>query len=202
MTSAVAVLTVLAPPGITAQPQSLTSIAGTTASFSAAATGSSPLNYQWRFNGINLADGGQISGSGGATLTVSNVQAANAGSYSVVVTNAAAAATSATATLTVAAPTIPQYEAADIGAVWSDNFNRSSLGANWIILGGANATIVSNQLCLAQTDDVPARRGGPSAVADLFRPLDVALDRAIWGTEREQSGRRCGAVEFSGPGRG
>ena len=38
------------------------------------------------------------------------------------------------------------WETADIGAVWSDNFDRPALGTNWIILGGANATIMTNQL--------------------------------------------------------
>jgi lysophospholipase L1-like esterase len=38
------------------------------------------------------------------------------------------------------------WEAADIGAVWSDNFDRAALGANWIILGGANASLITNQL--------------------------------------------------------
>src|SRR5262249_12964719 len=35
------------------------------------------------------------------------------------------------------------WDNTDIGAIWSDDFNRSSLGTNWIILGvGANATVV------------------------------------------------------------
>ena len=45
------------------------------------ATGSAPLHYQWSFNGTNIA--GAIS----ATLAINNVQPANAGTYSVVVTN-------------------------------------------------------------------------------------------------------------------
>jgi lysophospholipase L1-like esterase len=46
----------------------------------------------------------------------------------------------------------------EIGVVWSDNFDRLSLGTDWSILGGANATIVSNELCLAQSDYVSARQ--------------------------------------------
>src|SRR5262249_49344658 len=38
------------------------------------------------------------------------------------------------------------WENSDIGAVWSDDFNRDTLGPNWIILGSANASIVSNEL--------------------------------------------------------
>src|SRR5262245_4786745 len=40
----------------------------------------------------------------------------------------------------------PDWERSEIGVVWSDNFNRASLGPNWVILGGANATISGNQL--------------------------------------------------------
>ena len=86
VTSAVAVLTVLVPPAITAQPQSLTNVAGTTANFSATATGSAPLSYQWQLNGLNLANGGA---SAARRLTlIASVQAANAGSYTLVVSNA------------------------------------------------------------------------------------------------------------------
>ena len=104
VTSAVAVLTVLVPPAITAQPQSLTNVAGTTASFSATATGSAPLIYRWQLNGLILANGGGISGATTNTLTIASVQATNAGSYTVVVSNAAGAVTSAVATLTVSGP--------------------------------------------------------------------------------------------------
>ena len=40
---------------ITVQPQNQTVLAGTNASFTVTATGLAPLNYQWRFNGTNLA---------------------------------------------------------------------------------------------------------------------------------------------------
>ncbi len=61
--------------------------------------------YQWQFdNGAyqtNLTDGGSISGSATATLTVSNVSPANVGAYSVVITNAAGSATSTAAFLSI-----------------------------------------------------------------------------------------------------
>jgi Lysophospholipase L1 and related esterases len=99
-TSAPAVLTVLVPPTISAQPQSRTNVAGTVATFSAAASGSAPFTYQWLFNG------GNISGATDATLTLNNVQPADAGNYSVVVTNSAGSVTSALALLTVWLPPV------------------------------------------------------------------------------------------------
>ncbi|HEY9172363.1 MAG TPA: immunoglobulin domain-containing protein [Verrucomicrobiae bacterium] len=98
VTSAVATLTVWVPPTITVQPQSRTNIVGTTASFSVSAAGTMALSYQWRKNGTNL------SGATLTTLTFANVQAGDAGNYTVVVTNVAAAVTSAVAVLTVWVP--------------------------------------------------------------------------------------------------
>ena len=93
------------PPAITTQPTSQTVTAGETATFTVAATGDMPLTYQWKKDGVALTDGGSIGGAATATLTISYAQAADAGSYTVVVSNAAGSATSNAATLTVnAAP--------------------------------------------------------------------------------------------------
>jgi hypothetical protein len=98
VTSTGATLSMLVPPTITQQPQSQTVHAGATATFNVAAAGSEPLRYQWKFNGNDLT------GASAAILTLSNVQPANAGNYSVVVSNAASAITSSTATLIVLVP--------------------------------------------------------------------------------------------------
>ena len=98
VTSSVATLTVLLPPGIT-PPANQTTYVGGSATFSVAATGTAPLNYRWFFGGAPLLDGSQISGSTTATLNIANVQAANFGNYQVVVTNNFGAVTSMVATL-------------------------------------------------------------------------------------------------------
>jgi hypothetical protein len=98
VTSAAATLTVNVPPTITAQPQNQTAIKGQSASFSVAASGTTPLSYQWYFNGTAL------SGATSSGLSLSNVQSNNIGSYSVVVSNIAGSVTSSTATLTVYFP--------------------------------------------------------------------------------------------------
>jgi Immunoglobulin domain/Immunoglobulin I-set domain len=114
--------TVLAdgPPTITSQPANRAVLEGQTATFSVAATGELPLSYQWRLNGFNLTDGGNISGSQTANLTVSNVSYANTGNYSVLVTNLAGATTSSNAALTItpSAPVIvaqPASQATSVG---------------------------------------------------------------------------------------
>lgn len=95
------------PPDIIRQPVSLTRVAGLNASFTVAATGDAPLSYQWQENGTNLADGGYISGSTSSTLNLTSVTMANAGSYSVVVSNALFVVASAPATLTVVPAVAP-----------------------------------------------------------------------------------------------
>ncbi len=62
--------------------------AGQTAMFSVSASGSGVLHYQWRKDGVDLVDGGNVSGATSPTLSVSNVQASDAGDYDVVVADA------------------------------------------------------------------------------------------------------------------
>ena len=88
------------PPAITNQPASQTLSAGASATFTVGASGSTPLSYQWRFNG------GNISGATSTSYTRSNVQIGDAGSYSVLVTNSFGSSNSANAVLTVHAPPI------------------------------------------------------------------------------------------------
>ncbi len=82
-------------PFITSQPLTQTVGQGAAATLSVAAGGASPLRYQWRFNGA------AITGATNAALTFASAQAANSGTYTVVITNIAGAITSAVATLTV-----------------------------------------------------------------------------------------------------
>ena len=100
-TSAAAALTVTSSaPTISSQPASLTLLAGSTASFSVSAAGAPPLTYAWSKDGALL---GQFRGP---AITINGVTALNAGSYSVVVSNAAGSTPSSAATLTVNTPPI------------------------------------------------------------------------------------------------
>jgi hypothetical protein len=95
VTSSHAVLTVNVPPTISPQPADATVTLGNDATFSAAASGTTPLNYQWKFNGVN------IDGATTSSYTRIAAQANDAGSYSVAVTNVAGFAMSSNAVLTV-----------------------------------------------------------------------------------------------------
>jgi hypothetical protein len=82
-------------PRIARQPVSQSAPVGSTVSFTVLASGTAPVTYQW-YQGLAA-----LSGQTSATLTISNVQASHAGSYSVVATNSSGSATSNAAVLTV-----------------------------------------------------------------------------------------------------
>lgn len=93
-----------APPqiaGPTGQPQPQAVSVGGTAMFSVQAGGATPLSYRWQRNGLNLTEGGRITGTRSSTLRIANAQTSDAGNYRVVVSNPNGSATSQSATLTV-----------------------------------------------------------------------------------------------------
>jgi hypothetical protein len=84
-----------AAPSFILQPQSSTVAAGSSVVFSAQATASASVSYQWTHNGVAIA------GATGADLLLSNTAATDAGSYAVVASNSAGNSTSSAATLSV-----------------------------------------------------------------------------------------------------
>lgn len=68
-------------PSIVTQPAGQTAGAGGNVTLSVVASGSQPITYQWRLNGVNIA------GATNASYTISNLAAAGAGAYTVVVAN-------------------------------------------------------------------------------------------------------------------
>ncbi len=105
VTSIVANLTVL-DPAFQSPPVSRTNLAGTVATFTVSGIGTQPFAFQWRKGTTNLADGGNISGSKTATLTISNVLGADAGVYSLQLVNPAGSITTPGASLVVIDPII------------------------------------------------------------------------------------------------
>lgn len=82
-------------PTITQHPQNRNVQLGETATFNVVATGTGDLSYQWRRNGT------AIEGATDATLTITDVTEAHAGSYTVAVTDDEGTTVSNAATLTV-----------------------------------------------------------------------------------------------------
>jgi gamma-glutamyltranspeptidase/glutathione hydrolase len=101
LTSASAGLSVDGAPAVVIQPVNRTNLAGTLATFSVTAMGTAPLAYQWLKNGANLANGGNISGATTSALSLDSITLGDAGTYSVMITNAVGSATSLGVTLAV-----------------------------------------------------------------------------------------------------
>ena len=155
-------ITFTSAPQITTQPASQTNVAGGTASFDVTVFGAPPLCYQWRENGANLADGGNVSGSSARVLTLNNITPASAATYSVIVSNALGSAASSGALLTVEEQ--PDFQtAAQIGGTiaftWSatpgqlyqlqSTTNLSSAG--WTNWGGA---VTATNSIMGATDGI------------------------------------------------
>ena len=83
------------PPTITVQPSSRNTILGQKVTFSASVTGTGPLAYQWRHNGLDLL------GATNSNLVLTNVGPSDEGVYTMRVSNAAGAARSGAARLTL-----------------------------------------------------------------------------------------------------
>jgi hypothetical protein len=111
------------PPVILLPPASQTLFPGGTASFSAQAIGGN-LGYQWDFDSEPMA------GATNNTLIISNVAWSNAGSYSIVVSNAAGIASNSVA-LTILTPPLTLLHRYSFVSDASDS------------VGGANGTIVA-----------------------------------------------------------
>lgn len=94
-------------PFITTQPASSTVCNGSSGSFAVSASGTL-LSYQWKKNGTNISNGGNISGATTSTLSINPTSATDAATYSVDVISADGyTAASNSATLTIATlPTI------------------------------------------------------------------------------------------------
>jgi hypothetical protein len=101
-------------PVIAAQPRSQAVSAGTAVTFSVSATSALPLAYQWQRNGVAIA------GATTAVLGLARVQAADAGSYTVVVSTTAGSVTSAAAILTLGASRLGNLSVRSTAGTGSD----------------------------------------------------------------------------------
>ncbi|GEM_PF-3193743 len=94
-------------PTIPVPPEPFVVIVGGAATFQVTATGAPAPTYQWRFKDEDLADNDNVSGATTRTLVLTNVSAAQAGDYTVVVTNSAGQDEATTALTVHVPPSIP-----------------------------------------------------------------------------------------------
>ena len=98
-------LVVKVPTVITEAPDDVSACPGDAVAFVVAASGEGALMYQWYHDSAALEDGDRFSGTTDKRLTIVDVEAPDAGSYTVRVTGACGAVTSSAAALLVKKPT-------------------------------------------------------------------------------------------------
>lgn len=85
----------------TTGPDDVATTVGQTIALTVSASGAAPLTYQWIKDSNTLSDGGRLSGSNAATLTITDAQLGDAGAYECLVSNPCGSPPSRTATVTV-----------------------------------------------------------------------------------------------------
>jgi hypothetical protein len=157
------------------------------------ATGTPVLSYQWKKGGEPFTDGSNISGATTATLMLTNIQAADAGSYTVTVTNALGFVTSNPAVLTING-TFAAWQAAKFTLTEQGNPNIS--GPNAIYGHDGLTNLVKYALGLEPkqniTTSLPAisttatdwayTYTRSSATTDLTYAIEVSTDLVNWTT--------------------
>ena len=156
------------------------------------ASGTAPLTYQWKLGGTN------ISGATSSSYTIASAQTANAGNYTVTVSNSVGSVTSSTATLTVTAATggdiiyvsptgldsnpgtitapttlamaITEALPGDTIYMRGGTYNYS---ATITIATGNNGTASANKKILAFPGEVPVLNWAAQATADANRGLQL-----------------------------
>ncbi|MFO1449438.1 MAG: immunoglobulin domain-containing protein [Opitutaceae bacterium] len=124
-------------PTVSAQPTAQSTAVGGSVTLSVTAAGTPTPTYQWYRNGR------AVTGATSATLSLTNVQPANAGVYSVVATNGAGSVTSAAVPVSVSTTDL------FVGTAFSDPAWRSLQHPNGnlytqILLTGAAATVTAD----------------------------------------------------------
>jgi Immunoglobulin I-set domain/Immunoglobulin domain len=156
--SAEAMLTVLEPVAIAAQPQSQTGPPGTDVTLSVQAAGNPAPLYQWRLNGVN------IPGAVFPTLTRTNAQPGDGGSYQVVVGNSVNAVISDVAHVLITGP--------GLDLPLSDN--RPQPGSTNSITGLSGVGTGSNLDATRESNEIlhAGKLGGASVWLSWVAPTD------------------------------
>lgn len=170
------------PPTITGHPQSVAASSGSTLVLTATVSGSEPLTYQWQKDGVELADGGAISGSQTPTLTIHPAALSDSGNYTLVAANPGGSVTSNPAEVSVLDQTrdgllyllnfthavsttganYHKYDTGDLAPLWQ-RFNLKN---------GSNPRNYSN---------VPLKHSGEALTGDPATDVTVSIQASFTG---------------------
>jgi endonuclease/exonuclease/phosphatase family metal-dependent hydrolase len=198
-----------APPAITTQPQNQSVLAGQTTTFSVAATGTPPLNYQWFFNGTNIA------GATANPFTLAQVQRTNMGNYSVVITNLAGSVTSSAASLTVIFTNPAVFAQWNFNSLTPDN--NTTTGATTPSVGTGNAALAGGITATFATGDTtfdpagstdnsgwntttyPAQGAGNKTRGVQFTVSTAGRQNIVisWSSQSSNTGSKYGRLQYT-----
>jgi hypothetical protein len=150
-------------PLITQQPESVTVEPSQPVTFSVSAIGDSTLTYQWKKGGVDI--GTAI----GSSHTISAAQIADAGSYTVVITNGIGSKTSAPAVLVVGTKNIWHVKA---------NATGSNNGSSWThaftsLNSALSAAIDGDEIWVAAGTYKPSGSGNRDAYFSISKVLTI-----------------------------
>lgn len=197
-----ATLAILPPPTITAAPQSRTAEAGADAGFSVSFTGTPQPACQWFFNYTNAIPGGT-----NPVLQLVNVQPAQSGPYSVVVSNVAGSITSPPAMLSVIPPVerrlMPMLDlTGQAGTPLNVDFADAAAPVmDWQLLSSVALTNAS-QLYFDSSSSLPSNRfyrAWQTGVPPLRPGLDLHMVPALTLAGAVGSMVRLDAINIIGP---
>jgi uncharacterized repeat protein (TIGR01451 family) len=183
-------------PSITSHPASVTVTMPAAATFSVTATGTAPLSYQWRRNGVN------IDGATGSSYVLNPTAAEDTGStFDVVVSNTAGSVTSSAASLTVLTGVSSvvfeaHFEGGSDGFAYADdqfgtvqpNYASGTIlagggfsgdGAS-VLLGGINGSNTSN-MSAGWNRSFALASAAPTTVTFRFKLTGTGLDSGELG---------------------
>jgi hypothetical protein len=151
-------------PIILTQPQIQSVPAGSNAVFSVYAIGEQPLYYQWQKNRVDLTDTGNIAGSTNDSLIICNVSSSDAGTYSVIVSNAFGFVTSTGALLAV--------NVMQNGGFESGNLN------GWTQSGNTSATFVSGSSTYAHSGNYGLQAGPSGSLGYISQAIPTVAGQS------------------------
>jgi hypothetical protein len=176
---------IVPPPVVTDSPQSQQVIEGDSPEFAVAATGSGPVGYQWRFNGVPVPT------ATNASFALDFAILADNGEYDCIVSNPGGAALSAPARLTVLAPAvvlIPPVGATNRPGA-NIEFSVTVKGSGpffyqWrlnglALIGETNSTLVRNNIQLSDDGEYDVVISNPVSVTMASTRLTVLVNTVI-----------------------
>jgi uncharacterized repeat protein (TIGR03803 family) len=214
-------LSIGGPLQITGQPADQSVFAGATALFTVATFGAAPVSYQWLQDGIDLTNGGDISGANTAALRISNVTDSDAAFYSVVVSNAFGSVTSDEAVLgivysppgiatqpasqtvlvgTTASFTVAAFGDQPLSYQWQEN--GTNLADGGAISGSATSSLTISDVALSSAGTYSVIVSNTTQVASsakaVLTVLPVTLPGASMSSLHLFSGASDGAFPYAG----